>query len=38
VAIYLGNGQMISAPHSGATVGISSVYTSGLLGAVRVLR
>ncbi len=38
VAIYLGNGQMISAPHSGTTVGISSVYTSGLLGAVRVLR
>jgi cell wall-associated NlpC family hydrolase len=37
VAIYLGNGQMISAPHTGATVGISSVYTSGLLGAVRVL-
>ena len=37
VAIYLGNGQMISAPHTGTTVGISSVYTSGLLGAVRVL-
>ncbi len=38
VAIYLGNGQMISAPHSGAPVGISSVYTSGLLGAVRILQ
>lgn len=37
VAIYLGNGQMISAPHTGTTVGISSVYTSGLLGAIRVL-
>jgi cell wall-associated NlpC family hydrolase len=38
VAIYLGNGQMIAAPHSGSTVNISSVYTSGLLGAVRVLQ
>lgn len=37
VAIYLGNGQMISAPHTGTTVSISSVYTSGLLGAVHVL-
>lgn len=37
-AIYLGNGQMIASPRSGGAVNISSVYTSGLLGAVRVLR
>jgi cell wall-associated NlpC family hydrolase len=37
VAIYLGNGQMISAQHTGTTVSITPVYTSGLLGAVRVL-
>jgi cell wall-associated NlpC family hydrolase len=37
VAIYLGNGQMISAQHTGTTVAITPVYTSGLLGAVRVL-
>lgn len=38
IAIYLGDGQMIVAPRSGTTVGIRPVYTSGLLGAVRVLR
>ena len=37
IAIYLGNGQMIAAPRSGTTVSIRPVYTSGLLGAVRVL-
>jgi cell wall-associated NlpC family hydrolase len=37
VAIYLGNGQMIHAPHSGTVVSVASVYSSGLLGAVRVL-
>jgi cell wall-associated NlpC family hydrolase len=37
VAIYLGNGQMIHAPHTGTVVSVSSVYQSGLLGAVRVL-
>jgi cell wall-associated NlpC family hydrolase len=38
VAIYLGDGQMIAAPHSGSTVGVQPVYSSGVLGAVRVLR
>jgi len=37
VALYLGNGMMISAAHTGTTIAISPVYTQGLLGAVRFL-
>lgn len=35
VAIYLGNGMMIAAQHSGTVVSILPVYTGGLIGAVR---
>lgn len=35
VAIYLGNGQMIAAPHTGAFVRIEPVYLDGFFGAVR---
>ena len=35
VGIYLGNGMMIAAQHTGTVVSILPVYTSGLLGAVR---
>ena len=35
VAIYLGNGIMIAAQHSGTVVSIIPVYTYGLIGAVR---
>lgn len=35
VAIYLGNGMMIAAQHTGTVVSILPVYTSGLIGAVR---
>ncbi|HWB66973.1 MAG TPA: C40 family peptidase, partial [Mycobacteriales bacterium] len=35
VAIYLGGGQMIAAPHAGADVSIQPVYLSGLIGATR---
>ena len=35
VAIYLGNGMMIAAQHTGTVVSIIPVYTSGLVGAVR---
>lgn len=35
VAMYIGNGQMIAAPHTGANVGIQDVYSSGYIGASR---
>ncbi|MQA80940.1 MAG: hypothetical protein GEV10_21075 [Streptosporangiales bacterium] len=35
VGIYIGGGQMIEAPHTGAQVRISSIYRSGLIGAGR---
>lgn len=35
VAIYLGNGMMIAAQHSGTDVSILPVYTGGLIGAAR---
>jgi cell wall-associated NlpC family hydrolase len=37
VALYLGDGMMISAAHTGTTIAITPVYTDGLLGAVRFL-
>ncbi len=37
VALYLGNGMMISAAHTGTTIAITPVYTDGLLGAIRFL-
>ncbi len=37
VALYLGNGMMISAAHTGTVISITPVYTDGLLGAVRFL-
>jgi cell wall-associated NlpC family hydrolase len=35
VALYLGNGQMIAAPHSGDVVKVQPVYGDGFIGAVR---
>jgi cell wall-associated NlpC family hydrolase len=35
VALYLGGGQIVEAPHSGATVQVRSMYWSGYAGAVR---
>jgi cell wall-associated NlpC family hydrolase len=35
VAMYIGNGQMIAAPHAGATVRVQPVYLDGYIGAVR---
>jgi cell wall-associated NlpC family hydrolase len=35
VAMYVGNGQMIAAPHAGATVKIQPVYLDGYIGANR---
>jgi cell wall-associated NlpC family hydrolase len=35
VAIYLGNGQMLAAPHTGTVVRIQPVYLDGYYGAVR---
>lgn len=35
VAIYIGGGRMIEAPHTGAQVRISSIYRPGLIGAGR---
>lgn len=35
VALYLGNGQMIAAPHSGDVVRVQAVYATGFIGAVR---
>lgn len=35
VAIYVGNGQMLAAPHTGTTVRIQPVYLDGYFGAVR---
>jgi cell wall-associated NlpC family hydrolase len=35
VAMYLGNGQMIAAPHAGAEVRVQPVYLDGYIGAVR---
>ena len=35
VAIYAGNGYMIAAPHSGATVALQRVYLNGYIGATR---
>ncbi|GAC1439256.1 MAG: NlpC/P60 family protein [Mycobacteriales bacterium] len=35
VAMYLGNGQMIAAPHSGDVVKVEPVYLDGYIGAVR---
>jgi cell wall-associated NlpC family hydrolase len=35
VAIYLGNGQMIAAPHTGTVVQVQPVYLDGYYGAVR---
>jgi cell wall-associated NlpC family hydrolase len=35
VAMYLGNGQMIAAPHAGAQVRVQPVYLDGYIGAVR---
>lgn len=37
MSIYLGNGYMIVAPHSGAVVRIQKVYASGFYGVTRVL-
>jgi len=36
VAIYVGNGLMLAAPHTGANVQIEPVYLDGYIGAVRV--
>jgi hypothetical protein len=36
VAMYIGNGQMVVAPHTGTDVQIDPVYTADLVGAVRV--
>jgi cell wall-associated NlpC family hydrolase len=35
VALYVGNGQMIAAPHSGDVVKVQPVYLDGFIGAVR---
>ena len=35
VALYIGHGLMIQSPHTGGHVEVSSVYMSGLIGAVR---
>ena len=35
VALYIGNGQMIAAPHAGAEVRVQPVYLDGYIGAVR---
>jgi len=35
VAMYVGNGQMVAAPHAGAQVRVQPVYLDGYLGAVR---
>jgi peptidoglycan DL-endopeptidase CwlO len=35
VALYVGNGQMIAAPHAGAAVQVQPVYLDGYIGAVR---
>jgi cell wall-associated NlpC family hydrolase len=35
VALYIGNGQMIAAPHAGAQVRVQPVYLDGYIGAVR---
>jgi len=35
VALYIGNGQMIAAPHAGAPVRVQPVYLDGYIGAVR---
>jgi cell wall-associated NlpC family hydrolase len=35
VALYLGGGKIVEAPHSGATVHVTSMYWSGYIGAVR---
>ena len=35
VALYIGNGQMIHAPHTGDVVRIASVYSDGLIGFAR---
>jgi len=35
VALYIGNGQMIAAPHAGAAVRVEPVYLDGYIGAVR---
>jgi cell wall-associated NlpC family hydrolase len=35
VAIYLGNGRMLAAPHSGAFVREENVYWDGFFGATR---
>jgi cell wall-associated NlpC family hydrolase len=36
IAIYIGDGKMVAAPHTGVDVMIENVYTSTLVGAVRV--
>jgi cell wall-associated NlpC family hydrolase len=35
VALYIGHGLMVHAPHTGDHVKVASVYLSGLIGAVR---
>jgi cell wall-associated NlpC family hydrolase len=35
VAIYLGNGMMLAAPHTGTDVQVQPVYLDGYFGAVR---
>ncbi|MFL6138962.1 MAG: NlpC/P60 family protein [Frankiaceae bacterium] len=35
VALYIGSGQMIAAPHTGAVVTVQQVYLDGYIGAVR---
>jgi cell wall-associated NlpC family hydrolase len=37
VAMYIGHGLMVQAPHTGGHVEVSPVYLSGLVGAVRPL-
>jgi cell wall-associated NlpC family hydrolase len=36
VALYLGNGQMVAAPHTGDVVHVSPVYSNNFQGVVRI--
>jgi cell wall-associated NlpC family hydrolase len=35
VAMYVGNGEVVQAPYTGASVGYSTIWTNGLVGAGR---